>query len=109
MSDDEKMQMPEPTKMQMPEARGRVSVRRVKDRTPLPAASIPEEVRPDIEGDTAKIGVRFDQEQLDLIQEHIDRLADMTPTVITASDAIRSLVRAGTLYFRNQRNEDTDD
>jgi hypothetical protein len=93
------------TKLRRPQARGVTTVIRVKDlpsESKLAAASIPENVRPGTSGEAIKVAARFDQELLNLIQEHVDRLSHLTPEVITASDAMRSLVRAGTIYFREQ-------
>jgi hypothetical protein len=93
------------TKLRRPQARGVTTVIRVKDIPPgseRPASSLAENVRIGTTGEAIKVAARFDQELLNLIQEHVDRLSHLTPEVITASDAMRSLVRAGTIYFREQ-------
>jgi hypothetical protein len=59
-------------------------------------------VVPVIVGETIKIGVRYDQSMLDLIQEHVDRLADQTVEVISVTDGIRSLLVEGARSYRQK-------
>ena len=95
----------EKTGLRLPRAKGRVTMRRVSD--PVPEAdAFPDDLIPFNIGDTWKLGVRFDQRFLDMIQGEIDRLSELTLEVVTRSDAIRSLLRAGTIHFRNQENNE---
>jgi hypothetical protein len=91
-----------PGGLRRPQAKGRVTVRRVKD---IPLGDKPSMLPllvPAIVGATIKIGVRYDQAMLDLIQEHVDRLADQTIEVITVTDAIRSLLVEGAESYRKK-------
>ena len=97
----------EKTGLRLPKAKGRVTMRRVSDPAPE-ADAFPDDLIPVNEGASIKLGVRFDQRFLDMIQGEIDRLSELTLEVVTRSDAIRSLMRAGAIHFRNQENNETD-
>jgi hypothetical protein len=91
-----------PSGLRRPQARGRVTMRRVKDTPSGDKPSMPPSLVPVIVGETIKIGVRYDQSMLDVIQEHVDRLAGQTIEVITVTDGIRSLLVEGARSYRRK-------
>ncbi len=91
-------------KLEAPQGKGRVIVRRAGEPFPPFRLAVPE-----LEGPSLRLAFRADAACIDLINEHIERLADAYPgTVITASDGMRDLMRLGAEAAR-QADKDTED
>jgi hypothetical protein len=91
---------------------GAAPIRRPGDPLPEPP---PEDLVPELRGETVKLNFMADAAIVDVANEHVDRLHRLSPYfVTTASDAIRSLIMEGgrsyAAKFRDEpRNGDTDD
>jgi hypothetical protein len=100
---------PKPT-LEVPKQRGRAVVIGPKQRRqPVDTSLIPALI-----GETIRIGFRGDAVTVGDINSHLDRLERRAPgLMISASDAIRSLIRRGEQGFcederREQSNPDED-
>jgi hypothetical protein len=62
---------------------------------------------PAISGETIRLAFRADSKCVREVNEHLDRLAEMSPgLVITVSDGLRSLIHRGAESFRQDDREE---
>lgn len=86
------------TKPKQPRARGQAILIPPGEKRPEADLS----AIPDIEGETIRIAFRADRTTVDLVNEHLDRLAKLAPgMVVTVSDAVRSLIHKGAEAYRD--------
>ena len=76
---------------------------------PLPEP-LPEDIVPDLRGETVKLNFKADAAIVDAINQHVDRLRKLSPHLgISNSDAIRSLIMEGARSYSTKFRDEPRD